>query len=178
MYILLCLAVTILLVLLHSALVYYSQRFYVRYYQRHIAFEPAQSYAVSRSQLLQSLIINLIAFCLPLVLVWFFLKAEDYDTAHFICGLVITSLAYFISRLAMAVLFYLYVKQNPQYITGTATFQPPAVKILNFVVIVQYIIFLSIIAFFVPSSFMSGGLTGLVVAGFMTYFSKQAQANV
>lgn len=160
------------LAILSAVLSYCAQVLYRRYYQQHITFEPVAAFNLSFLYYLKDLLLVLFLFPLgPLLL-------GMSERLPFFNGLLVIYLLYPLSRAAMSVLFFLYIKYNPHLIAGRATFQFPAVKMLTSVLLIQQIIFLGVISFFVSAEFIYGGITSLTISLVANYFSKQPQVNV
>lgn len=167
--------VLIFLALVSAFLGYYSQLLYMRVYEPHIQFGATAAKPVLSSWIIRMLI-PLIVF-LAGACFWY----QQYISAYwffFICGYVLAIYAYYISRAAMSTIFCWYLKKNPQEISGKTVFQENAVKMLNRCIALQQIIFLSILAFFVPSPFLVGGICSLLAMMLASSLTRQKQPNI
>lgn len=167
--------VFIFLALVSACLGHYNQLLYMRIYEPHIQFGAAVAKPALSNWIIRMLIPLVVYFASAYF--WYQQYMNPY-WFFFVCGYVLVIYAYYISRAAMSTVFCWYLKKNPQEISGKTVFQENAVKMLNRCIALQYVIFLSILAFFVPSPFLVGGIFSLLVMMLASSLTRQKQPNI
>ena len=171
------LGVIVLMVLIDAVAQYYAQVLYMRHYVQHITFEPTALFDVPVQRRLQGLVASLVICAFTPILFWMNGDTDSY-AFYFLMGFLIMSLAFFISRAVQSIIMFLYLKNHPDQVTGKTVFQYPAAKMIFFVLMAQQVVMFSVLAFFVDSPFILGGLAGLTANAFLSFFIKQPRTTV
>ena len=165
------------LAILNGFLTYYAQFLYLKAYVKHIAFEGISTSKISITRTAGQTISNLIAMLIGPLFLW----AQGYsqNTGFIVlCGYIIGYLAYSLSRAAFSTIVFLYLQKYPDLVHGKATFLLSAVRMINIAAAIHELIFLGIIAFFVPAPFIIGALFGIGIITFISYFAKPTQPTI
>lgn len=165
------------LAILDGTLSYFVQTLYHQVYSKHVAIEPANLTKLPLPKIIGQTIATLISFLVAPLFLW---SQGYFETTAFytLCGYIIGYLAFLVAKKIFSVLVFIYIKKNPSLVSGRVIFQFPVIRMINVASTIQQFIYISIIAFFVPSPFIIGAICGLAFAVIITYFSKFAQPVV